>query len=160
MSVSQELYTVWYNGRASLRTLRFWENGRNRVVVLMYHEVQSDSEPMESWMVVRETDFIAQMEFLKRHFRTICLDDALERMKGSQQITENLALVTFDDGYAGNRNVVLPIVESMNIPVAVFVSTEAVQNQTAYWWDALTMSLRPEATVTQEIDLKSMGRRK
>jgi len=114
----------------------------NKCVILMYHEVADDSDEIEAWTVVRRSGFIKQMEYLSRHFNIVSLGEAIHQMANSRDMNRPMAVITFDDGYAGNKNVLLPIVESMNIPVTVFVSTKAVQEQIVYWYDRLIRALQ------------------
>ena len=98
---------------------------RGKVVVLMYHELAEDNDAIEAWTIVRRQDFVRQMEYLKANFEVVSIDEAL-RAKESVGRQKPLAVVTFDDGYAGNRRILLPIMKSMGLPVAIFVSTGAV----------------------------------
>ena len=89
---------------------------RNSVSVLMYHEVLEDEEDIDAWTVIRASDFRKQMEYLKSHHDVISLDAACELMRNVDRIKAKHAVVTFDDGYTGNRRVVLPIMAELNSP--------------------------------------------
>lgn len=125
---------------------------RNRVVSLMYHEVLPDAEPFDAWHVVRESDFYAQMRYLQEHFEIVSLDEAYTRIRTGAERRRPMALVTFDDGYRGNRNVVWPIARHLGIPVTIFVAPFAVQNQTPYWYDRVIAALIGDEPF--EIDLR------
>jgi peptidoglycan/xylan/chitin deacetylase (PgdA/CDA1 family) len=127
---------------------------RGCVVSLMYHEVLPDRDPREAWTVVRESRFHAQMHYLKQHFDVLCIDEALERMRhggGSRP----MALVTFDDGYQGNRGIAWPIVEELKLPITIFVATSSVQTQTPYWYDRVIVELLGNAPM--KVDLRARG---
>ena len=68
-----------------------------------------------------------------------------------------MALITFDDGYLGNRQVVWPIIEELRAPITIFVATAAVQNQSPYWYDRVIAALFADGDV--EIDLRRCGLR-
>jgi len=125
---------------------------RNRVVSLMYHEVLPDDEPFDAWHVVRESDFHAQMRYLQEHFEVVSLDEAYTRVRTGAERPRPMALVTFDDGYRGNRDVVWPITRQMGIPVTIFVAPFAVQSQTPYWYDRVIAALIGDQPF--EIDLR------
>jgi peptidoglycan/xylan/chitin deacetylase (PgdA/CDA1 family) len=125
---------------------------RNRVVSLMYHEVLPDDMPFDAWHVVRESDFHAQMRYLREHFEVVSLDEAYTRIRAGAERRRPMALVTFDDGYRGNRDVVWPIAERLGIPVTIFVAPFAVQHQTPYWYDRIIAALIGSAPFT--IDLR------
>jgi len=129
---------------------------RRKIVVLMYHEVLSDDEPIDAWTVVKETDFALQMDYLRSHFSVVSLDEAYKKMSHkSIQNNKNLAVVTFDDGYAGNGKVVLPIIESIGIPITIFVSTGAVLNQRINWYDRIITAFQSDKEII--VDLKVYG---
>ena len=114
------------------------------VLVLMYHEVLPDSVDLPSWLVVRESAFLAQMTWLRKHFEVVSPDAALARLRSSAASTpahRPLAIVTFDDGYAGNLNCVLPIMRQLELPFTVYVATVALQSDRRFWHDDLTCAL-------------------
>jgi peptidoglycan/xylan/chitin deacetylase (PgdA/CDA1 family) len=129
---------------------------RGCVVSLMYHEVLPDRDPREAWTVVRESRFHAQMHYLKQHYDVLGIDQALERMRHGGG-GRPMALVTFDDGYQGNRNFVWPIVEELQLPITIFVATSAVQTRSPYWYDRVIVGLLGNAPV--KIDLRPHGLR-
>ena len=130
---------------------------RGCVVSLMYHEVLPDSDPIEAWTAVRESAFRAQMRYMKDKFEIVSPDLALERMHDPARNGHPLALITFDDGYRGNRQVVWPIIEELGVPITIFVSTAAVQNQSPYWYDRVIAALFTDRAM--EIDLRRCGLR-
>jgi peptidoglycan/xylan/chitin deacetylase (PgdA/CDA1 family) len=114
---------------------------RHRVVSLMYHEVLPDHEAFDAWHVVRESDFHAQMRYLQEHFEIVSLDEAYTRIRAGAERRRPMALVTFDDGYRGNRDVVWPIAQRLGIPMTIFVAPYAVEHQTPYWYDRVIAAL-------------------
>ncbi len=106
-------------------------------VALMYHEVLPDDEGPAAWTVVRYTDFQRQMFFLKSYFDVITIDEALARVSSTREYKRPFAVITFDDGYKGNLTCVSPLIEKMQIPVTIFVSTLAAESGGVYWYDRL-----------------------
>lgn len=157
MALGRILTRIRSKGRALFPGLRISGARRRGILVLTYHEVLGDSDPIEAWTVVQEREFAQQMRWLNGHFKVVSLGEALRRMLGVEEFTENLAVVTFDDGYAGNRKVVLPIIESLGIPITLFVSTRGVQDQTPYWWDSVILALQPSGNQDVAIDLRGVG---
>ncbi|NMC34267.1 MAG: polysaccharide deacetylase family protein [Veillonellaceae bacterium] len=130
---------------------------RRKIVILMYHEVLEDDKELEAWTVLRSSDFLWQMEFLRRHFQVISLDAALHLLEeGMSWNGRPRAVVTFDDGYAGNARCALPIIEALEIPVTVFVATEAVEIGGLYWYDRVILALQ-HAETDLGIDLGAFG---
>jgi peptidoglycan/xylan/chitin deacetylase (PgdA/CDA1 family) len=116
-----------------------------------------DSDEIDAWTVVKESQFLKQVKYLKNHFCLISLDEALQWMELPTACDRPLAVLTFDDGYAGNRRVVLPIIDSMAIPITVFVSTSWIQNQQLYWYDRVILALQSVRAGSFEVDLRHVG---
>lgn len=69
----------------------------------------------------REVDFILKMEWLKKNFNMISLDEAFDRVGLSKEKT-NIAL-TFDDGFKEHSSFVAPVLRNLSIPATFFVSS-------------------------------------
>ncbi len=72
---------------------------------------------------------------------------------------ERMALLTFDDGYANNL-LALPVLEKLQIPAVMFVTTDALVRGRCYWWDVLAREtarggLAPEALSKLRKELKA-----
>ena len=106
-------------------------------VVLMYHEVLPDDVTLPAWTIVRESDFRWQMNYLRMHFDVVCMNQALDRVSAKRPGGKPFAVVTFDDGYKGNLDTVLPIMESMGLPFILYVATKAVVDNSIYWYDRI-----------------------
>jgi peptidoglycan/xylan/chitin deacetylase (PgdA/CDA1 family) len=125
----------------------------------MYHEIAEDNDDIEAWTVVKKSDFIRQMEYLTKYFNIISLQDALKQINNplNNGYDKPSVVVTFDDGYAGNYRVLLPIVKSMNIPVTVFVATKHIQDQSLYWYDRLINALQGCNPIELNLSHLSLG---
>ena len=53
--------------------------------------------------------------------------------------------VTFDDGYADNLQVALPLLEEAGVPATFFIATGHVRDGLPFWWDELALLLGPAA---------------
>jgi peptidoglycan/xylan/chitin deacetylase (PgdA/CDA1 family) len=107
-------------GAAIARRRRAWR-GDHRVFVLEYHDVCGDGpEPEGSVAAAR---FRRHLRFLKRHMRFVSLGEAAARLAARRPLGEDLAVVTLDDGYAGNWEHAWPVLRDERVPAAVFVTT-------------------------------------
>ncbi|MDG4553803.1 MAG: polysaccharide deacetylase family protein [Candidatus Competibacter sp.] len=106
-------------------------------IVLMYHEILPDEVKIPAWTVVKETDFRWQMCYLQAHFDVVSMDEALKRVYGMHDFNKPFAVITFDDGYKGNLDIVLPIMESMGLPFILYVATQAIIENNLYWYDQI-----------------------
>ncbi|MBL4584173.1 MAG: polysaccharide deacetylase family protein [Pseudomonadales bacterium] len=88
-----------------------------------------------------------QMSLLARLFNVLSLDDAMNRME-SGTLPLRAVCVTFDDGYADNLYVALPIMKKYGIPATVFVATGFLDGG-LMWNDSIIESVRnwPDPTI-------------
>lgn len=112
-----------------------------RAVVLMYHRVlpaelaaQSFSHP---GIIVTPETFAKHMDFLKRKFRPLSLDDFRQHMESGTPFPEGACLVTFDDGWVDNHDYALPILQERGIPAVIFVATDYIDSDRPFWQEYL-----------------------
>ena len=108
--------------------LRRREAGGARVLVLSYHRATSDfaasaREALPSMLVSART-LRRHLEQVARTHDVVSLGEAariLAEPRGT--LRRDVAVVTFDDGYADNHSVALPVLEALRMPATVFVAT-------------------------------------
>jgi peptidoglycan/xylan/chitin deacetylase (PgdA/CDA1 family) len=84
-------------------------------------------------------------ETREQGFRFIHADEIPSALKSRERV----ALLTFDDGYANNR-LMLPILNRMQVPALLFVTTGPMIRRQSYWWDVLAReSLKTSLSVDQ-----------
>lgn len=125
------------------------------IAVLMYHELGRDDSDIDAWTVVREGDFVRQLNFLKQHCDILTLDQALSQMQSSEVSPRPRVVITFDDGSRGNAVVLLPIIEALKVPVTIYIATRQIEEAQSYWFDRIINALQLDREVT--IDLRSHG---
>lgn len=109
---------------AMLNALLTWRapgGPRARLSILIYHRVLPEPDPLRP----NEPDvaqFRWQMQLLARHFRPLPLAEAVHLLQ-SGRLPPRAVCVTFDDGYADNATLALPILRELNIPATVFIAT-------------------------------------
>ena len=97
------------------------------VPVLMYHEVQPESAGGDGDTVTLE-NFELQMQFLHDNgFTTIWFED-LEHI---DEITKPIIL-TFDDGYVGNYEYMLPVLEKYDMKATIFYFVKPIYHVSRY----------------------------
>jgi peptidoglycan/xylan/chitin deacetylase (PgdA/CDA1 family) len=90
------------------------------LVVLIFHRVTTSRDPL----LPTEPDaatFSAQMRLLADNFCVLPLARAVDELKWGR-LPARAVCVTFDDGYANNFEVALPILVAHKIPATVFVA--------------------------------------
>jgi peptidoglycan/xylan/chitin deacetylase (PgdA/CDA1 family) len=91
-----------------------------RLTVLIFHRVLAEADAL----FPGEPDaarFQAQVEWIRSWFNVLSLPEAIERLRlGS--LPARAAAVTFDDGYADNFTVALPILRRADVPATFFIA--------------------------------------
>ena len=113
---------------------------RRKTLFITYHGVSRDSEEFEAWTMVREGEFRRQMAFLKDHFECLPIEKVLNQNGGLGNRPG--VVVTFDDGYANNLELALPILEESGIPATIYVTTWHVCERRLFWPDKIWMAAK------------------
>lgn len=109
-----------------LRETALWAASRLRSVAraapglytLCYHRVPRAAR----------RNFERQLRFLGRHGRFVGADEAVRLLEEGAAERERLFLLTFDDGYADNVDVALPVIREVGVPAILFL--------VSHWLDA------------------------
>lgn len=102
------------------------------VQILVYHRVTDAPGPFLPATPVEV--FRAQMAYLAERCSVVTLAEAVEAIE-RDDVPENAAVVTFDDGYRDNHDVALPILTSFGLPATVFLATDAIDEGPLLWHD-------------------------
>jgi peptidoglycan/xylan/chitin deacetylase (PgdA/CDA1 family) len=125
---------------------------RARLSVLIYHRVLPETDAFNNWDVTAG-EFDLQMDLLARHFSPLPLTEAVERL-ATGSLPARAVCVTFDDGYADNAEIALPILIKHKVPATFFVATGYLDGG-RMWNDTVGESIRVLAAPT--LDLKHWG---
>lgn len=125
----------------------------NAVTILMYHTLRHDDEAFDAWTIVRRSDFQRQIDWLRRHYAVVSLDEVLDARDGDG--SRPRAVITFDDGEAGLYEHLLPIVEREHLPVTVYVATGQIESTKPYWFDRVMNAM--QVTGPAVLDLAAVG---
>ena len=94
---------------------------RGKLVVLAYHRVLPVADPMLPGAIDAH-GFERHMALLAHEFNVLPLTEASERLARGA-LPARAVSVTFDDGYADNEEVALPILERFGLCATFFVAT-------------------------------------
>jgi peptidoglycan/xylan/chitin deacetylase (PgdA/CDA1 family) len=113
--------------------------------ILMYHSVMAD--PAEhsvslGGIIHPESEFRAQMELLCHDYHPVTLDEVLESLNGRNDLPKRSVVVTFDDGYADNSEVAMPILNQLGIPATFYVTVDCVEQHKLPWPSRLRFAFR------------------
>ena len=127
----------------------------NPLTALTYHSLGADDEDFDAWIVVRQGDFLRQVDLLRRRYDLLSLDEAVKAHTESRPSDRPRAVITFDDGHESLHRYLLPIVERERIPVTVYVATGHIQTGRSYWFDRVMNALQTSQPVA--LDLREDG---
>lgn len=112
---------------------------KGRLVVLIYHRVHPMIDPIFP-NEVDATTFEWQMRLLAEHLVPLDLEEAI-RLRDLGKLPAGAVAVTFDDGYADNAEVALPILQRTRVPATFFVTTGYL-NGGRMWNDTVIETVR------------------
>ena len=122
---------------------------RARLSVLIFHRVLDAPDPMRPGEIDAAA-FRFVVDLLSRQFEVLPLGSAVQRLVRGE-LDERAVAITFDDGYADNARVALPILADAHVPATFFVSTGFLDGS-AMWNDVVIEAVRE--TGAQELDLE------
>lgn len=126
--------------------------GTSRLAVVTYHRALCRPDPL----LPGEPDagrLRTQLGFLARHLRVFPLGEALERLAAGT-LPRRAVCITFDDGYANNFHVALPLLQSLGVPATVFVASGYL-NGGCLWNDGVIEAFRGASGPV--LDLTALG---
>lgn len=91
------------------------------LLIVTYHRIPDKPDPLLP-SEPHEEAFRFQMAFLARHLRPLLLPEAVDRLYGGS-LPARAVCITFDDGYANNHEVALPVLRRLGIPATFFIAT-------------------------------------
>ena len=107
---------------------------RGRGAILNYHRVLP-SNKIDNSLVnisVSTDNFLYQLQYLKKNFDLISLDDLLLHLKSKSN--EFKIAITFDDGYKDNLDYAYPLLEKFKAPATIYIITKFINNNFIPWW--------------------------
>ena len=126
------------------------QNGR--LSILIYHRVLAEQDPLFPHEATTDT-FDAQMSRLKSVFNVLPLAEAITRLKQGT-LPARAACITFDDGYADNATIALPILQRHGLTATFFIAT-AYLNGGRMFNDTVIEAIR--RTRRDILDLTELG---
>lgn len=140
---------------AGLRTaLRALSPGgrRGRLSIVIFHRVHARPDPLYP-QEMHAAEFRVRMQWLREWFNVIPLFEAVTALARGK-LPERALAVTFDDGYADNATIALPILHELGLHATFFVATAFIDGG-CMWNDTIIEALR--TTCSSELDLSALG---
>ena len=104
---------------------------KGEVRTLVFHGVCADEDTPVNARFLRHSQFIRLLEELGKEANILSLEEYVKAEFDPQKLN---VLITFDDGYANNRSMALPVCEQLGIPFTIFITNRSNQ---PLWTDLL-----------------------
>ncbi len=100
--------------------------------ILMYHSIADKSQKtLKDKFTIGEDLFYAQMTTAKEVFSSNI--ENLEGTKKTDCFSSKILNITFDDGYKDNLSIVAPIMDTLQLPFSVFITTNYLKEEFRYF---------------------------
>lgn len=140
-----------------------YEASVHRLRVLAYHRVLPrtaeagfpyDIELVSAW----EDEFDWQVRFLAQNHQVITCHELAALIDAGKPVPRDAVMITFDDGYRDNHDIVLPILKRHGVPAVVFVATGYMDSRETYWYDRLVhqMLATPSAALPMPAGMEAL----
>lgn len=127
---------------------------RARLSILIFHRVLPERDPLQP----DEPDqhrFDEVCGWIRRWFNVLPLDQASRRLREGSLPARSLC-ITFDDGYADNQGVALPVLQKHGLPATFFVASGYLDGG-RMWNDTLIEAVRRCRTPVLRVDGLGLG---
>jgi len=111
-----------------------WRLDSRRLRILCYHGICADELKGAPWIpdfFVTRSEFERQMRHLQTNARVLPLAEAAARLRAGTLPPRSVS-ITFDDGYANNLHLAYPVLESLQLPATIFLSSGYVESGDFY----------------------------
>lgn len=107
------------------------------IPIFVYHDIV-DKMTGEDYMQTTKENFEKQILGLRKiGYQFIRYDDLIAYSKGEKKINEKSILITFDDGWRGNYEILFPIIKKYNIPIAINIVDNNIGTEGALTWEQI-----------------------
>lgn len=128
---------LFHGGLLSLARLA---RQRHRGLVLRYHAITdgpTDVAYATPEICLPVEAFRLQMAFVKRAYRPIPLDDLITATANGGALPPRAVAITFDDGYADNHRLAMPVLKELDLPATVYVATGTLEDGPPLWMSSV-----------------------
>ncbi len=116
--------------------------------ILVYHGVDRKGEKKLNGRFISQKELELHFRWLAEHCFVASLEEYCQGRFAKDRPT---VLITFDDGYLNNLELMLPVAQKYNLPVTVFVTTLYRTGQSLQWADLIDLTAFLDG---QDIDLQ------
>lgn len=112
-----------------------------KLPILMFHhtgEPPAGADELRQGLTVSTADLEAQLAYLKQAgYQPVSETQLFKALYGGVPLPPNPVMLTFDDGYVDNYQVVVPILEKYDFPATFYIVTDLVGTPEYMSWDQI-----------------------
>ncbi len=130
--------------------------------ILMYHQVDlhAPTDPVGRALTVSPSQLNDELNYLSaRHLRAVSVDDYLQATRAKRS-TQNMVILTFDDGYADQYTQAFPILVQHHAHATFFITTGNVERRNHLTWAQIREMARSGMSIgghnVEHVDLSSL----
>ncbi|HLG37629.1 MAG TPA: polysaccharide deacetylase family protein [Nitrososphaera sp.] len=117
-----------------------------KLLVIVYHRVLPEVTFNPFNTIVSLKTFVRQIEMLTKRYSIMPLSDAVGGADSWKIRGETLLVITFDDGYWDNYEIVFEILNKKGLPATFFLAVDYINSGKPLWdWDIITLVNRLSA---------------
>ncbi len=121
-----------------------------RAAILLYHRVSTTNQNVHG-LAIEPAQFRRQMAHLAQCYHPMGLVDLIDAVDDGR-VPSGAVAVTFDDGYLDNYLEASPVLLEYSVPATFLVTTERLDEDYEFWWDALErVLLTPAAPLPPQL---------
>ena len=157
MTIHKRLINQLINIESVSNCFKFF---RKKYIILYYHGVVDDQDINKldgpnKHLFISKSHFISQMSFLKKNnIDVISMDDLYSL---DFKPTKFSVVLSFDDGYKDNLNVVYPILKEKNYPFIIYLVPKLLKEEPWVWWLELWSLLKEKDVIIFENKKKEIN---
>lgn len=113
--------------------------------ILMYHSVRRKPREVSDLLggiAHSEAVFRGQMTLLAREFRPITLELLADCLRTGRELPQRAVVVTFDDGYADNHEIAMPILNETGVSAVFYITVDCIEKRRLPWPGRLRFPFR------------------
>ena len=111
----------------------------NQLSILGYHRIfDHDRKNFPFYRSIISANpemFEQQMRFIKKNFNVINFQIMQQMIDAGEKIPKGTLIITFDDGYADNYDIVFPILKKYDLTATIFTLTSSINDGEPFWFE-------------------------
>ncbi|MFT7268212.1 MAG: peptidoglycan/xylan/chitin deacetylase (PgdA/CDA1 family) [Roseivirga sp.] len=122
----------------SLKSADYWESKKGACVIC-YHGVDHAGCLDFNTRFISQKNLESQLIFFKKHFHIATIEDYV---LGNYPENVFTVVLTFDDGYRNNIELVVPLLEKYEVPATFFITSIRATGHNILWSDHLDLGFQ------------------